>query len=430
LEQSGSPDFRDFYRDHDIVRVALIHDWLNGMRGGEKVLEALCELFPDAVVFTLFYVPAKVSKKISRHEVIASYLDRIPGMRRFYRNMLPLYPTAMESLKLDDFDLCISVSHSVAKGIRPGPNSLHICICLTPMRYIWDRFDDYFHPKDSGQLKRYFARMLCMRLRRWDIQSSARVDLFVAISDFVQRRIRKFYNRPSTVIYPFADTDYFTPGVGDLPSCSGRIANGRCFFLAVSALVPYKRIQDIVEAFRHLDERVVIVGDGPEKKRLMQTAPPNVEFTGWLSDEHLLNLYRSCEALLFPGVEDFGIVPVEAQACGKPVIALAEGGTLETVSGPIWGINRAKDDHATGLLFRKPGPEYIIEAIKAFRTMTFDGNSIRKNALRFSRPTFLESMSEFVNRSFARFKAGGRYGLEEYILSEFDDRAQLAEMRR
>lgn len=395
------------------MRIALIHDWLNGMRGGEKVLEALCELFPEAVIFTLFYEPGRVSSKISRHEVRASYLNRIPGLRKAYRNMLLLYPRAVESFKLDEFDLCISVSHSVAKGIRPGPNSLHICICLTPMRYIWDRFDDYFSEKRDGQLKRHIARSLCMSLRRWDVQSSDRVDLFIAISEFVKRRIKKFYNRSSTVIYPFADTDFYGP--------DGNFRDDKKlneYYLAVSALVPYKRIRDIVEAFCKLDDRVIIVGDGPEKSGLMEIAPPNVEFTGWISDRRLLELYRGCKALLFPGVEDFGIVPVEAQACGKPVIALAEGGSLETIAGPIVGVSRTVDRTPTGLFFRKPGAEQIVNAIRQFESMSFDPSVVRNSAVRFSRARFLEAMSQFVMKSYTRFREHGKDGLEKEMTSE------------
>ncbi len=396
------------------MKVALIHDWLNGMRGGEKVLEALCELFPDAVIFTLFYQPDKVSSNISRHQVRASYLDKIPGMKKSYRNLLPLYPKAMEALKLDEFDLCISVSHSVAKGIRPGPNSLHICVCLTPMRYIWDRFDDYFTDGENGQIRRNIARLMCKNLQHWDVESSSRVDLFVSISDFVKRRIRKFYNRPSVVIYPFADTGFFTPATNG--TSKARVEEKK-YFLAVSALVPYKRIHDISEAFRGLDERITIVGDGPEKKRLIKQAPPNVEFVGWISNDKLLELYRNCEALIFPGVEDFGIVPIEAQACGKPVIALSEGGALETVIGPIIGVDRPKASYNTGLFFRRPGPAYIAEAVKHFKSMEFNSTAIRENALRFTRQAFLENLSDYINESYSRFKSGGRNGLEEQMLS-------------
>jgi glycosyltransferase involved in cell wall biosynthesis len=394
------------------MRVALIHDWLNGMRGGEKVLEALCEIFPEATIFTLFYQRGKVSSGISSHKVKTSFLNKIPGMKKSYRNLLPLYPKAMEALKLDKFDLCISVSHSVAKGIRPGPNSLHICVCLTPMRYIWDRFDDYFTEGESGQIKRQLVGMLRSSLRRWDVNSSSRVALFISISKFVKRRIKKFYNRPSTVIYPFVDSDFYRPMHDSDPS-SNRVTSD--YFLAVSALVPYKRIQDIVEAFRSLEERVIIVGDGPEKNRLKKIAPPNVEFTGWLSNERILELYRNCQALIFPGVEDFGIVPIEAQACGKPVIALAEGGALETVNGPIIGVSESIPHDASGLFYKRPGSQYIVQAIERFKTMRFDGWAIRNNALKFSRQAFIKNINEYVTESYSRFKSFGVEGLEEQM---------------
>jgi glycosyltransferase involved in cell wall biosynthesis len=397
------------------MRVALIHDWLNGMRGAEKVLEALCELFPDAVIFTLFYEPDKVSKRISSHEVRASFLNYIPGMKRSYRNMLPLFPIAVERFDLSGFNLVISSSHCVAKGAKPAPDALHICFCHSPMRYVWDRFDDYFSDVGTGQLKRFLARAVCVNLRRWDVQSSERVDLFVANSEFVKRRVKKFYSRPSIVVYPFADTDFYKPASRPQNGLRMEIRRSGDYFLAVSALVPYKRIQDIVEAFREIDERVIIVGDGPEKKKLAEMAPANVEFIGWASEDTLLGLYRNCKAFIFPGVEDFGIVPVEAQACGKPVIALGEGGALETVDGPILGIDSDNRLDATGVLYRRHGPRNLADAIRKFESMNFDSATIRNNALRFSKQIFVRNMREFVSESYSRFEADGKAGLEEQM---------------
>jgi glycosyltransferase involved in cell wall biosynthesis len=396
------------------------------MRGAEKVLEAICELFPRAVIFTLFYEPDKISRKISRHEVHASILNRIPGMRRGYRNLLPLFPVAIERFDLSKFDLVISSSHCVAKGAKPAPEALHICFCHSPMRYVWDRFDDYFNDAETGQLKRHLARAVCVNLRRWDVWSSSRVDIFVSNSEFVRRRVKKFYGRPSAVIYPFADTDFYKPALASDITPRMESYSGGDYFLAVSALVPYKRIQDIVEAFRDLKERVVIVGDGPEKKKLVEMAPPNVEFTGWVSDDSLRGLYRNCRAIIFPGVEDFGIVPVEAQACGRPVIALAEGGALETVIGPILGIDSLDDDSATGLLYRKPGPKHLAEAVARFSRMSFETDSIRGNALNFSRPVFLKNMLDFVSESYSRFKASGKMGLEAQMTSQRPQVGQLS----
>jgi len=393
------------------MKVALVHDWLNGMRGGEKVLEAFCELFPDAVIHTLFYEPEKVSKRISSLEVRTSYLNKIPGVHKFYRTLLPFFPKAVEHFDLSGFDLVISSSHSVAKGCRPPPHSLHICYCYSPMRYIWDRFDDYFRREDIGMVKYSLAKSLASRLRRWDIESSERVDLFVADSAFVQSRISRFYGRPSVVIHPFADTDFFRPE--SRPDSLDATSFGQQYYLAVSALVPYKRIGDIVDAFRGMEAQVVIVGDGPERKKLSETAPPNVRFSGWVSDERLREIYQRCKALIFPGVEDFGIVPVEAQACGKPVIALAEGGALETIIGPV--IESAADfgTRATGLFYKVPGKDGILKAVRQLDNMKFDPEYIRSNALKFSRSRFLESARVFITESYNRFKANGRAGLEE-----------------
>ena len=395
------------------MRVAIIHDWLNGMRGGEKVLEALCELFPDSVIFTLFYQPDKVSKIISRHEVRASYLNSIPGSKKYYRYLLPFYSKAITSFNLEGFDLCISISHSVAKGISPPPNCLHICICLTPMRYIWDRFDDYFGPNKSGWIKRFLAKRTLASLRRWDVESSNGVDLFIAISEFVKNRIQKFYGRNSTVIYPFADTDFYKPLEN---SPKALLKKEESYFLAVSALVPYKRIHEIVKAFEMLDERLIIVGDGPEKKKLMAQAKSNIQFTGWLSNDKLLHLYQNCEALIFPGVEDFGIVPVEAQACGKPVIALAEGGALETIAGFSSDIGKNPNSSPSGLFFKNSGAENIAEAVRQFRQMKFDSDAIRKNSLRFSRAIFDKKIKDFIDESCSVFSARGRRNLERDML--------------
>jgi glycosyltransferase involved in cell wall biosynthesis len=278
------------------------------------------------------------------------------------------------------------------------------------MRYIWDRFDDYFGAETTGWLKRRLALAVSPRLRRWDVRSSDRVDVFVCNSEFVRGRVKNYYSRPAAVVHPFADTDFYTPG----PAASGR----GDYFLAVSAMVPYKRIGDIVEAFRGLPERVVIVGDGPEKKKLIAAAPPNVEFPGWVSGDRLREYYRNCKALIFPGVEDFGIVPVEAQACGRPVIALAEGGALETVDGPILGVDPLNRVDATGLFYPKPGSQQIAEAVAGFGKMKFDSDIIRAHAVRFSRDAFVNSMRNLIEESYEYFRAHGWAGLEERSIAQ------------
>jgi len=407
------------------MRVALIHDWLNGMRGAEKVLEALCELYPDAVIFTLFYEPEKISKAISRHEVRASALNRFPIVRRNYRSILPLFPAVVERFDLSQFDLVISSSHCAAKGVKPPSHALHICYCHSPMRYIWDRFDDYFSKAETGALKRLLARGVASRLRRWDVLSSSRVDIFVSNSEFVKGRVQNFYGRPSAVIYPFADTDFYRPAPNARTPLRSIPRGDGDYFLTVSALVPYKRIRDIVEVFSSLDERMIIIGDGPERERLAAMAPPNVEFIGWVSDHKLLEFYRNCRGVIFPGVEDFGIVPVEAQACGKPVIALAEGGALETVDAPLIGADNLDRSDAAGILYREAGAQYLKEAIARFARMSFDSDIIRKKALRFSRQAFLSNMADFISESFARFKSNGRDGIEKQMISV--NNAQISE---
>jgi glycosyltransferase involved in cell wall biosynthesis len=406
------------------LKVALIHDWLNGMRGGEKVLEALCEIFPKAVIFTLFYQPEKVSATIRRHEIRTSFLDRIPGTRKLYRHFLPLFPRAIERFDLSGFDLVISSSHCVAKGARTGADTLHICYCHSPMRYVWDRFDDYFQKETLGSIRYRFISSQARKLREWDVASSSRVDLFIANSAFVQDRISRYYRRPSKVIHPYADTDYFKPDLN--PDIMNKVEPQKQepYYLAVSALVPYKRISDIVMAFKNRRERVVIVGDGPEKEKLVEMASRNVEFTGWLSGDHLLSLYRNCEALIFPGVEDFGIVPVEAQACSKPVLALAEGGALETVIGPILGTDKINGNGASGLFYKTAGPDSIVEAIKAFSEIKFDKEFIRNNALKFSKSVFKRTMLDFVKESYSRFRTNGKRDLEAHMIPQAISKSQ------
>ena len=297
--------------------VALVHDWLVGMRGGEKVLEVLCELFPHATLFTLVHRRGSVAPSIERLPIRTSFLQRVPFGVSHYRYFLPLYPSAAGGLDARDFELVISSSHAVAKGIRIGRGSMHICYCHTPMRYIWDQYGQYFGPGRAALPVRAGMKLVVGRLRRWDIASSGNVRHFIANSRTVQERIRRIYNRESTVIYPPVDVQRFPLSAAD---------DG--FYLVVSALVPYKRIDIAVEAFTRLNKRLVIVGTGPEEKKLRSLAGKNVEFAGWAREADLAGYYGCCRALIFPAEEDFGIAPVEAMSCGKPVIAFAGGGAL------------------------------------------------------------------------------------------------------
>lgn len=287
-------------------------------------------------------------------------------------------PRAIESLDLSGYDLVISTSHCVAKGCRPRKGAVHFCYCFTPMRYIWDQFDNYFGRDRSGFLARSAMRALRPRLQKWDIQSSERVTHFAADSRHVRDRIKNFYRRESEVIYPPACSDFYTPGPETPPSD---------FFLIVSALAPYKRIDLAVEAFNRSGKKLKIIGSGSSEKALKEWAGPNIEFLGWQSDEKIREYYRSCRALVFPGTEDFGIVPVEAMSCGKPVIAYRDGGALETVV-----------EGKTGLFFDEPTKDSLFAAVETFEKEAWDPKSIRTHALKFSKAQFVSEIKRFLQK--------------------------------
>jgi len=345
------------------MKLALVHDWLNGMRGGEKVLEVLCDLFPDADLYTLFYEPDRVSEKIRRMDPCPSVLQRFPFSRRFYRHLLPLYPWAIERFDMSIYDVVISSSHCAAKGVATGDSQVHICYCHAPMRYIWDQYEAYFGGRNRWRLSSLAMRFFRDRLRRWDVATARRVTAFIANSATVAERISRYYGRDAKVVHPPVDTEKFHPLAG---------GGGGDYFLVVSALVPYKRIDLAVEAFSRLGRPLVVVGEGPERRRLEKAAGPGIRLLGWVSDEELLKLYNGCRALIFPGEEDFGITAVEAQACGRPVIALRRGGVVESVR-----------EGRTGVFFDEPRVESLIEAVERFDRIVFDRGVIRAHAERF-----------------------------------------------
>jgi glycosyltransferase involved in cell wall biosynthesis len=389
------------------MRVALVHDWLNGMRGGEQVLQAIAAIFPRSKIYTLFCDPEMISSDIKSHEIKTSFIQNLPRRKQHYRYFLPLFPRAIETFNFNDTDLVISSSHCVAKGAVTGDGTLHICYCHSPMRYVWDRFDDYF-PKDSlNPIKYRIITAVAERLRRWDKRSNGRVDLFVANSSFVQWRIENYYNRPARVIHPPVDTKYFTPGRG----------RNDGFYLVAGALVPYKRIDLVIEAFRGLREELVVIGDGPDFVRLVNAAPANVKFTGWVDRETLREYYRSCKALIFPGVEDFGIVPVEAQSCGRPVIAFAGGGIKDTVTAPLVDEIDRFDGFKSGLFFKNQTVEDITNALKAFSKLSFDAEEISKQAARFSKENFFTRMNELLTDAVGLFRRQGKIKLEERLIN-------------
>jgi len=369
-----------------VGKVAIVHDWLTGMRGGERCLEVFCELFPEAVIYTLLHNPGSVSPTIEAHPIKTSWISSLPFARNGYRHYLPLFPKAIESFDLSAYDLVISSSHCVAKGVKTPPASLHLCYCYTPMRYTWDRRGDYFPPEQMSPWRRKLIYFILDRLQKWDRETSKRVNRFIACSENVRGRIERHYRREAELIYPPVDTDFFTPG-----------GKQEGYYLIVSALVPYKRIDLAIETFNRLGLPLLIIGTGPEMENLKRIARGNVEFLGWQSQEQLREYYRSCRALIFPGVEDFGIVPIEAQACGRPIIAYREGGALETVSGPIAGRDSVWERDLSGVFFEPQAPAALIKAIELSRQIDFDSDFIRKGSLRFSKEIFREKVAAFVD---------------------------------
>jgi len=373
------------------VKIALVHDWLTGMRGGEKCLEVLCRRFPDADLLTLLRVPGSTSPVIERMRIRTSYLQRLPGVGRHYRYLLPLMPSAAEGLRVPgDVDLLVSFSHAVAKSVAPPPGVPHVCYCFTPMRYAWHRRADYFRvsPRKSGNPLAAARNLLLDRIRRWDRESSGRVTHFVAVSRTIARRIAQCYGRESTVIYPPVDTDFYTPA--DVPR--------EDFLLCVSALVPYKRTDLAIEACNRLGRRLIVIGDGPERKRLECLAGPTVTMAGWRTNEEIRDHMRRARALVFSANEDFGIVPLEAMACGTPVVAYGAGGATETVLPPD-GLRPG-----TGLFFDAQTPESLIEAIEQLDTHPerCDSRLARAQAERFATERFERELVGYLQEVVAR----------------------------
>jgi glycosyltransferase involved in cell wall biosynthesis len=375
------------------MKVALVHDWLTGMRGGERCLEVFCELFPDADLFTLVHSPGSVSPRIESMRIHTSFLQNLPGIEKYYRYTLPLMPWAIGSFNLIGYDLILSSSHCVAKGVRITGGGTHICYCFTPMRYIWDQFDIYFSGKGRW-VQSLFMRLLRPFLKNWDIRSNRRVDQFIAISRHIQKKIENDYQRESTVIAPPVNTGFYSPSNEPRED----------FFLMVGALSPYKRVDLAVEAFNELGYPLKIIGAGPEMPYLRSIAASNIQFLGSITDDQVRSHYARCRALVFPGEEDFGIVPLEAQAMGCPVIALGKGGALETVipeSGswkPQTGIPEEKNQKPTGLFFFHAEKKNLCQAIEHFNTVEirFDANEIREHALKFNLDQFNYRIRMFI----------------------------------
>ncbi len=414
------------------MKVALVHDWLIHMRGGEKVLDAVAELYPDATLYTLFFDRKKISPKLARLKIKASFLQFLPGIQSYYRWLLPILPWAIRSMKIEDADLVISSSHCVAKGIRVPRNAAHICYCHTPMRYLWGFRDIYF--------SRYFSPVRLLMdavfhcLKAWDLKTNEHVDLFVANSEYIKKRIKTVYQRDAVVVHPPLETGFFkqetvipapSPQAGSRPKAGkagisatqrGRIRpsfradrtgfpslKDPCmaktfgndtvpnlgYYLAVSHFVPYKRLDLVIEAFNRLERELVIIGSGPlaaQYQKLRKSG--HIHFCGGVSDEELRKAYAEARALVFPAEEDFGIVPLEAQACGAPVIAFRKGGALETVK--------------SGVFFDEQTPEAIREAVLRFEGQSFDRKEVAEKVQAFGRGYFLRNMKEIIKNYFNR----------------------------
>jgi glycosyltransferase involved in cell wall biosynthesis len=377
------------------MKVAIVHDWLVTYAGAERVLEQMLVVYPEADVFSLFdTVPAAERGFLGGRAVRTSFLQRLPGVRRRYRSFLPLMPLAIEQLDLSGYDLVLSSSYAVAKGVLTGPNQLHLCYCHSPMRYAWDLQHQYLRQTglDRG-VRGALARWMLHRMRVWDVRTAAGVDGFIANSRYIAKRIWKAYRRKCTVIYPPVDVDAFTPA-----------GSREDFYLTASRMVPYKRIDLIVQAFAAMPQRrLVVIGDGPEARRIRSLGARNIEFMGRQPFEILRDRLRRARAFVFAAEEDFGIAPLEAQACGTPVLAYGRGGLLEA-------IRDLDQPQPTGILFPEQTVSSLTHAVERFEREggQIDSDTCRQNALRFGAERFRNELRSYVNRRLQRAEAGRR----------------------
>jgi len=360
------------------MKIAIVHDWLTNMGGAERVVEAFHEIYPDAPIYTTVFNPKKLAPKFSQMDVHTSFIQKLPFAQTKYQKYLPFFPLAFEQFDLREYDVVISNSHCCAKGVVTNPETLHICYCSTPIRYAWDLYHEYMEREKLGWLSKKIIPLVMNYLRMWVVITVNRVDYFIANSNTIKQRIKKHYRRNSDVIYPPVNTSYYLTSDED-----------RDFFLVVSRFVPYKRIDLAIEAFNELGWPLVIIGDGPERKRLEKMAKPNINFLGRQSDEIVREHYAKCRAFIFPGEEDFGITPVEAQSAGRPVIAYGKGGALDTVT-----------DGVTGILFKQQSKDSLVEALRKFETMSFNKQRIREHALKFDVEKFKQKIKQYIEEKY------------------------------
>jgi glycosyltransferase involved in cell wall biosynthesis len=362
-------------KGEEALKVAIIHYWLVGMRGGEKVVEALCEMYPQADIFTHVYVPEAVSERIRQHRIIPTFINSLPRSASLYKTYLPLMPLALEQLDLRGYDLIISSESGPSKGVIPPSDALHVCYCHTPMRYIWNMYHDY--RSSAGWITRLLMPPLTHYLRMWDVTSAARVDSFVANSTTVARRIKRYYGAESVVIHPPVDTAAFSIATPEEPGD---------YYLMAGELVSYKRPDLAVQAFNEMKLKLVVIGGGEMLDQIRRIAGPTVKVLGPQPFEVLKQHYARCQALIFPGEEDFGMVPIEAMASGRPVVAFARGGATETVV-----------DGISGVFFSEQTVEAISAAIRRMADMKIDPTKIAAHASQFGRETFFQKMRQHID---------------------------------
>ena len=365
------------------LKVALVHDWLTGMRGGEKCLEVLCELFPDADLYTLLHQKGKLSQNIESRSIRTSFVQHLPFGLKKYRHYLPLFPLAIEQFDLSAYDLIVSSSHCVAKGVRINNSTYHISYVHTPMRYVWDQFNTYFRQPRTSWPVRIGAELMRPYLQRWDRNTAKRVDTFLCNSNNIRKKILEYYGRESQVIYPPVDLSRFKPGDTKAD-----------YYLMVGAFAPNKRVDLAVHAFNKLKLPLKISGSGQDEEYCRSIAGETIEFLGTLSNEKLLELYQQARALVFPGEDDFGITPLEAQACGTPVIAFAAGGVLETVTDQ------------TGLFFKEQNVEALVKAVEIMELKweVFVPEKFQEQLSRFGRGHFKEQMAHAIEFGYRQWK--------------------------
>lgn len=360
------------------MKVAIIHYWLVNNRGGEKVLEAICEIFPDADIFThVYHKEAFTNSNIASHNVTETFIAKLPFAKKAYQSYLPLMPLALEGLDLSDYDLIISSESGPAKGIIPPPGIPHVCYCHSPMRYAWDMYHDY--KKNAGRIKRLVMPLLLHYLRRWDQLNSTQVTHFISNSSFVAKRIKSYYGREAIVIHPPVSCDEFriSNSVGD-------------YYLFLGQLVDYKKADLAVEAFNQSGKKLIVVGEGEQCNFLKKIAKPNIEIRGRLPFNEMKILAAQCKALIFPGIEDFGIVPLEVMSAGRPVIAFNKGGATETVI-----------DGFTGVLFNQQSPECLNDAVSQYEDSIdrFDSEKIRRHAQSFNKSNFKANFTRYIKNT-------------------------------